>query len=86
MPPSTHQANDHRTPDYTLLSLIERLDHSLLILRVDRPRPHPFSEPEDTFHHTQLRRRCIQTRHCHPIIDHHACAHHTTSAIDTSCH
>jgi len=86
MPPPTPQATGYQTPDYTLLSSIKRLDHSLLVLRVDRPRPHAFSEPENTLDHTQLRRRCIQTRHRHPIIDHHASAHHTTPAIDTSCH
>ena len=71
----------------TMLVLsIERLHHGILVRRIDGPRGHALTQPKDTLDHAQLRRRCIHTRHCHPIIHDHPCAHNRRASIHATRH
>ena len=57
------------------LPSIERLHHGILVRRIDGPWGHALTQAENTLHHAQLRRGCINTRYSHPVVHDHPCAH-----------
>ncbi|KAG7137919.1 hypothetical protein HYQ46_008394 [Verticillium longisporum] len=63
---------------------VERLDHGILHARVDVARSQTLAQPEHALNDAELRRRRVETRHRHPVVDHHAGADDVASAVHTA--
>ena len=69
------------------MHLIKRLHHRILMHRLDRIGARAIlTQPEDTLHHAQLRRRRILPTDPHPIIHHAPGAHDRAPPIHTARH
>ena len=63
---------------------VERLDHSILIRRVDGTRALALTQPEHRLHDRKLGGSSVETGDGHPVVDDHAGADNRASSIDAA--